>query len=155
MKESDLYQPVRDWLVSKGYEVYVEKFDADIVAMKDGKITVVELKPCLTHKLIAQCHNRSQWADFVFMAVASTPRTIGGPKYYGYGVLQVTGGKVRQRAMARPQPWQWHKKRNYRLKKLASQNPAMDHEVAGLPSGPQLREQRQHALRLAQSEDAA
>jgi hypothetical protein len=142
MKESDLYAPVRDWLTARGYTIHVEVFDADIVATKDGKLTAVELKPCLTNGLFCQCVTRAKWADEVIAAIASDPRGTGGMKQHGFGLLQVVNGKVRVRVHPKPQPWYWHKMRAYRMKKLANRAPAMPHEVAGLPSCPALKDQR-------------
>jgi hypothetical protein len=148
MRESDLYPAVRDWLLSQGYEVHVEVFGHDIVAVKDGLCTVVELKVCLSEKVLDQCRDACNWADFVFAAVPreSAERLKGRVKccrYYGYGVLAVDGAKVRQKAMARPQPWGRVRRRAYRIELLTGRRPAMDHEVAGLPSCPALREQRE------------
>ena len=142
VRESDLYQPVRDWLVAQGYEVHVEVFDADIVATKDGRLIAVELKPCLTDGLTLQLHHRAGWADEVWAAVSSEPRITSILRDAGYGLLQVVNGRVRKRFKARPQPWGWHSRHAYRLKKLANREPAHDHELAGLPCCPQLREQR-------------
>lgn len=142
MRESDLYVPVRDWLAARGYAVYVERFGADVVAVRGGELTVVALKLCLTQGLMEQLGWRAQWADYVIAAVASEPKHLSGLRYAGYGLLQVRDGKARQRLVARPQPWLWHRKHDYRAKKLAGEAPAMAHEVAGLPSCPQLRQQR-------------
>lgn len=142
MKECDLYAPVRDWLISNGWEVHAEIFDADIVAIQDGKLMAVELKPYLTSGLWRQCCDRAGWADFVMAAIASKPITTSQFTDYGFGVLLVAGDKVRQKHKPRPQPWHWHRRRDYRMKKLASRAPAMPHETAGLPSCSQLRQQR-------------
>lgn len=143
VKESDLYVPVRDWLAARGWVIHVEIFDADIVAVRDGRMLAVELKPCLTQDLMNQLHHRAVWADEVIGAIASEPRgRLHALRYYGFGLLQVIDGKVRQRIKPRPQPWQWHRTRAYRLKKLNSRPPAADHEVAGLPGCSALREQR-------------
>lgn len=142
MKESDLYPPVHDWLISNGWEVHAEIFDADIVAFQDGKLMAVELKPCLTSGLWRQCFDRAGWADFVVAAVASNPRTTRQFIEQGFGVLLVVGGKIKQKHKPRPQPWRWHRRRDYRIKKLASRAPVMPHEIAGLPSCSQLRDQR-------------
>jgi hypothetical protein len=132
MKESDLYIPVRNWLIARGYEIHVEIFDADIVAVKDGELTAVELKACLSSDLYRQCCNRARWADYVIAAVASVPRQVGMYTHAGFGVLLVNGGKVHQKAKPRPQPWLWHKMHDYRVKKLTGRLPAQEHELAGL-----------------------
>jgi hypothetical protein len=143
MAESDLYPPVRDWLRKRGYEVHVEVFGADIIAIRDGAITVVELKLCLSAGLIKQMHAGARWADFVIGAIASKPRITSGVSYAGFGLLLVSGQKVHQHIKPRPQPWHWHKARTYRVKKLTGRTPAQEHELAGLPSSPALRAQRQ------------
>lgn len=143
MKESELYIPVRDWLVKQGWTIYVEHFDADIIAMKDGVVRVVELKTGFTDKLYWQACQRAQWADEVMGAVPVAPKYSGRWTDEGFGLLIVTGGKVRQKHKPRPQPWQWRKKRKYRIKELLRRGPAMDHEVAGLPACPQLADQRE------------
>lgn len=143
MRESDLYPPVRDWLIARGYEVHVEIFDCDIVAVKDGRLLVVELKLCLARELFTQMEDAARWADEVMGAVASAPRKLGGLSNKGFGLLQVTDGRVRQRVKPRPQPHWWFKKRAYRIKKLNGRDPAMPHELAGLPSCPALRLQRE------------
>jgi hypothetical protein len=142
MKESDLYPAVRDWLTHSGYEVHVEIFDCDIVAVKEGLLTVVELKTCLSQELYAQCVDRARWADFVIAAIASVPRSTSGFTYAGFGVMLVRNGAARLKHKPRPQPWHWHKARSYRLKKLTGRLPAQSHEVAGLTSGNALRAQR-------------
>ena len=143
MKESALYPPVRDWLIKNGYVVHVEVFDCDIVAVKDGLLTVVELKTCLSMDLYNQCVARTRWADFVIAAVGSVPRSTSGFTHMGFGVLLVTGGKVRRKHQPRPQPWHWHKAHGYRLKKLTGRLPAEPHELAGIRSGAALRMQRE------------
>jgi len=151
MRESDLYPPVRQWPLARGYEVHVEIFGADVVAVKDGQLTVVELKVAWTNQLFQQLIDRAGWADFVFAAVpAAMARTreatskTKGARYRGFGVLAVDCErcKVKQVAKPRQQPWMFVKRRNYRLKELTGRPPAMDHELAGLPSCNTLRRQR-------------
>lgn len=148
-RESELFVPVREWLRKNGYEVHVEIFDADVVAVKDGKLTVVELKPHFTVKLFKQLHSRALWADFVIAATfrpksgdADKAIKRGGMKYHGFGVLLVDGSAVRELMKPKPQPFMWHKRNAYRRKKLLGRAEAMDHELAGLPSCNALREQR-------------
>jgi hypothetical protein len=142
MKESDLYIPTRDWLIARGHEVHVEIFDTDIVTILDGELWAIELKPCLTQGLVHQLNARSQWADRCLAVIASDPRSTAMLKYYGHGLLQVKGGKISQRIKPQPQPFGWHKRRKYRIKRLVNRTPAMDHEIAGLPNGPQRKSNR-------------
>ncbi len=146
MREYELYPPVRDWLVSQGWKIHVELFDGDIVAERDGELMAVELKPCLTSKLVMQLVKRAEWADYVMAAVASRPDThsmnLSNMRYCGFGLLEVSS-RVKQRFAAKRQPYFWHKKHTYRVKRILSRNPAQSHELAGLPACPALRLQRQ------------
>lgn len=146
MKESDLYPPVRDWLVKQGYEVHVEMFGHDIVAVKDGMVTVVELKLCASQVLMNQLRHAANWADFVIGAISTNTKQVDDFRCCGYGLLEVSGETVRKRVGARPQPWDRIKRRSYRVKKLTGREPAMPHELAGLPSCRQLRQQRETRL---------
>jgi hypothetical protein len=149
MKESDLYPPVREWLQKRGYEIHVEVFGCDLVAVKERMLTAVELKLGLEQHLIEQLRYRSWWADFVIGVVPMSKSVeklrdanFRRWRYEGYGLCVVENGRVRQLVKPKPQPWDWHRKHAYRVKMLAGRPPAQDHEIAGLPSCPQLREQR-------------
>ena len=146
MRESDLYAPVKRWLDAHGYVVYVEIFDCDIVAVKDGRLTAIELKLGHTEVLQRQLQDRARWADEVFCAVPVRPRYTTGYTYHGYGVLLVNEDKCRQIVKPRQQPWFREKQRKYRFKVLNHRAPAMDHEIAGLPSCRELRQQRVRRL---------
>ena len=148
-KEHELFPAVREWLASRSYEIHVEVFDADVVAIKDGKLTVIELKPTCNRKLFEQLQVRAAWADFVMGAVffpasgtAGRAITRGGLKYLGFGLLVVDGDSARQIIKPKPQPFMWHKRRASRMKKLGMRLPAQDHELAGLPACPALKSQR-------------
>jgi len=149
MKESDLYIPVRDWLVSKGYTIHVEVFGVDIVATKPDaschrgmRIAVVELKLGLTDGLFRQLLDRQHWADEVWGAIASQPRQYAALGCAGFGLLRVQDGKVEQILKAKHTLHCRHKQRDYRLKKMSREGPAQAHELAGLPACAALREQR-------------
>lgn len=137
-----MYPPVRDWLRAQGYAVHVELFGCDVVGVKDETIVAVELKLCLTKGLGFQCQHAAAWADYVYCAIPTTPKYCGGMLQQGIGVLIVKDGKVKQKHKARPQPWYRHRSRKRRFEKLAGRAPAMEHELAGLPCCPALKEQR-------------
>lgn len=145
MKESDLYQPVKQW-IKKNYpdhKIHVEVFDADVVAVHQGHIVVVELKKCYSNELYRQMCERARWADEVWCCIPTDPKSVTLGRREGFGLIQLKGDKLKIIRSAKPQPWARIKTRAYRLKKLARLRPAMDHEVAGLPSCSALREQRQ------------
>ena len=142
MKECDLYPPVKRWLDSHGYQVHVEIFGCDIVALKDGRILVVELKIGRPTAVEKQAVDRARWADEVIVALPNRPRRTDGLRYRGFGLMVVSGDKVRLVIRPRQQPWFREKQRRYRFGVLAHHPPARDDEVAGLPCCSRLAEQR-------------
>lgn len=69
MRETDLYTPVKDYLVSDGYCVRGEVAGCDLYAVKDDQILIVELKLVLSIQLIGQAVERQKVADLVYIAV--------------------------------------------------------------------------------------
>lgn len=67
--EEELYKPVREYLISIGYDVKAEVGNCDVFAMKDDKVAVVELKKGLTIELLVQATNRQKFADLVYVAI--------------------------------------------------------------------------------------
>jgi hypothetical protein len=67
--ETDLYQPVHDYLVARGYTVRSEVRDCDIAAVKGDALVVIELKRSLTLALLAQAIKRQQLTDAVYLAI--------------------------------------------------------------------------------------
>lgn len=69
-KETDLYEPVKVWLESLGYEVKAEIGAADVVAMRAGDDPViVELKAGFSLVLLQQAVSRQAVTDSVYVAV--------------------------------------------------------------------------------------
>lgn len=73
--ETDLYGPVRDYLVAQGYTVHSEVKHCDITALKGEELVVVELKTSFNLKLLAQTAKRQRAADSVYVAI---PKPKGG-----------------------------------------------------------------------------
>lgn len=70
IKETDLYNPVKIWLESKGCTVKAEIHDLDVVGMLDcGSVIAVELKKKLNLEVINQAVLRQKIADFTYIAV--------------------------------------------------------------------------------------
>ncbi len=69
MKEVELYQPVKDLLISFGYRVKAEVAHMDVVAKKDSEWIIVELKTSFTLKLILQATQRQKLTEKVFVAI--------------------------------------------------------------------------------------
>ena len=75
--ESDLYDPVANYLRSLGYEVRGEVRSIDLVAIHDDELVAVELKLRMGLELILQAIERQRTADSVYVAVAA--RKTGPP----------------------------------------------------------------------------
>ena len=73
MKETDLFKPVRQLLLTKGYEVQGEIYAADVFAVKDSKIIIVELKLAMSLKLIYQAIERLKVTPNVYIALPKLP----------------------------------------------------------------------------------
>jgi len=69
IKESDLYQPIKNYLQPLGFEVKGEIKDCDIVAKRGDQVIVIELKLSLNITLLLQAVDRFSVADNVYIAV--------------------------------------------------------------------------------------
>lgn len=70
LKETDLYAPVRDYLMAQGFEVKGEVGAADVMALKDGEAPViVELKTGFSLQLLVQAVARQVVTERVYVAV--------------------------------------------------------------------------------------
>lgn len=54
MTEKELFPPVRDLFVKRGYKVNAEVRDCDVTATKDDEFIIIELKKNLSVTLLAQ-----------------------------------------------------------------------------------------------------
>ena len=75
--ESDLYDPVANYLRGLGYEVRGEVRSIDLVAIHGDELVAVELKLRMSLELILQAVERQRTADSVYVAVAA--RKSGPP----------------------------------------------------------------------------
>lgn len=80
LAETDLYQPLYDYLVAQGYTVRGEVHHCDIAAVKDGNLVIIELKRNLSLTLLAQAVRRQRHTDTVYMAI---PRPVNMRKWRG------------------------------------------------------------------------
>lgn len=72
--EADLYAPVQDYFLSLGYQVQAEVKDCDVVAFKDDKLLIVELKLNLNMALLMQAAKRQRYTPDVYIAI-ERPKT--------------------------------------------------------------------------------
>ena len=73
--ESDLYQPVKDYLETHGYCVRGEVKHCDMVATKDDELIVVELKTSANMTLLVQATDRQSISSSVYVAIPKPKRS--------------------------------------------------------------------------------
>jgi hypothetical protein len=76
MRESDLYAPIRDWLIQRDYQPKAEVEDMDIMALKGDTLLVVELKNTLNLEVILQAVDRQRLADIVYIGVPKKGKVL-------------------------------------------------------------------------------
>ncbi|WIT25979.1 hypothetical protein [Bacillus phage SPO1L1] len=82
MKETDLFEPVKNLLEQWGYEVYSEVLAgqggrrADIIGYMKPASCVVELKTSLTMELIEQAYRWRNYANYVYIAIPERKKPI-------------------------------------------------------------------------------
>jgi hypothetical protein len=79
--EKDLYIPVRDYFISKGFDVRSEVNHCDVCAIKDEQIIVIEMKKNLSVDLLAQGVKRQKIADLVYIAVPKPKKLTATGKW--------------------------------------------------------------------------
>ena len=69
ISETDLYQPIYDYLVAQGYTVRSEVRNCDIAAIKDDDLIIIELKRQFSTDLLIQATKRQRITDSVYVAI--------------------------------------------------------------------------------------
>ncbi|MED2254574.1 DUF2161 domain-containing phosphodiesterase [Brevibacillus parabrevis] len=75
--EVDMYAPIRDYFVGRGYEVFGEVNHCDLTAIKEDELIIVEFKRNLSVDLLIQAAKRQRYTDHVYVAIPK-------PKYKMY-----------------------------------------------------------------------
>lgn len=99
MKETDLFKPVRKLFMDLGYDVQGEILAADVFAVKEKEVVIVELKLAMTLKLIYQAIERQKVTPFVYIAAPKSalkshqknnPQFLLMLKKLGIGCIEVS-----------------------------------------------------------------
>ncbi|XFA98888.1 DUF2161 family putative PD-(D/E)XK-type phosphodiesterase [Candidatus Izemoplasma sp. B36] len=69
MLEKQMFQPIKEYLTNLGYAVKAEVKNVDILATKNEKIIVVEMKKQFSIKLLYQGCDRQRMFDHVYIAI--------------------------------------------------------------------------------------
>ncbi len=117
MKETDLYQPIHDYLIAQGYIVQAEVNHCDITAVKGDDLIVIELKRQFGIDLLVQATDRQSITDSVYVALPG-PLKLGRRSQWRkkirllrrleLGLIVVTFKKegARIEVVCHPQPYQ-------------------------------------------------
>lgn len=164
--ETDLYGPVRDYLVAQGYTVRGEVHGCDVAAMKDGDLVVVELKRHFGVKLLYQATRRQRLSDSVYVAVPRPKKMGRGSRWrdvkrllrrleLGLMLVSFSGRKPRVEVVFHPSAAP--RRKNTRARRAVIQEMAgrsSDHNTGGSPGRKLLTAYRENALLVAVCLDA-
>jgi hypothetical protein len=82
-RETDLYEPLKKYLVAQGYTVRAEVNGCDVTATKDDDLIVIELKRSVNLTLLVQAAQRQRITDSVYVAVPAPPGGIWTKQWKG------------------------------------------------------------------------
>ncbi len=131
MRESELFPAVKRLFEENGYSVNAEVCGCDVTAVKDGRITVVELKKNLSVTLLAQGLARQKLGSLVYIAVPKpknySPKkfkpTLDVIKKMELGLIFVTfsDGASFAEAVTDPEPYRGFSVNSRKKKKVAAE----------------------------------
>lgn len=83
ISETDLYAPVRDLFTAQGYIVRGEVDGCDLVAVREERLVIVELKTVFNTALLIQATDRQRIADDVYIAIARPDKNLRSARWEG------------------------------------------------------------------------
>lgn len=139
MKESELYEPVKQFLLNKGCsEVYAEVGTYDVLGIQGAVNIIVEMKTTLNFKVIDQALRAMHSAQYVYIAVpyrkGGLPRSVDMIlRQNKIGLLYIRDGVVTVEVTARFNHLATKKKGHLSLRKII--RPYQHELVGGVKSG--------------------
>jgi hypothetical protein len=122
MKEIDLYPPIKTWLQERLFTVYPEVSfvhrTVDVIGIGAEIVVGIEMKLCLSRKLLTQASILPLACHRAYVAVASKPRSIEYARTMGIGVLRIVGTNVEM--LLESKEHEPHEYREKRLRNLCS-----------------------------------
>lgn len=81
MRESDLFEPIKMWLINKVgcEEVHAEVLNIDVLGLSGNTNIIVEMKTRFSFKLMEQAEDRMKYAPYVYIAVPR-PKGFNNPR---------------------------------------------------------------------------
>lgn len=158
MKETELFNPIREHFESSGYEVAAEVHHCDVVALKDDDLIIIELKRSLNMTLLTQAVDRQALTNNVYIAIpepTSVNRRFRAQekvvKRLGLGFLTVYQSPLRYAVKVRLEPdhqGRTNKRRRERiLKEIAGRS--LQRNIGGATGIPVYTAYRESAVTLA------
>ena len=123
--ETDLFEPVSDYLEAQGYTVQAEVKDCDITAQKDDALVIIELKRQFGIDLLIQATERQRISDSVYVAIPA-PADMGRKSRWrgitrvlrqlelGLIIVFLDGPSPRVEVVFHPTPYQLRKRKRTR-----------------------------------------
>jgi len=136
MKESDLFLPIKNYLLNTGCNhVFGEVLDCDVLALKGDLNIVVEMKTSLNFKVIEQAIARMPYGNYVYVAIPK-PKNISQLaikilKEHRIGLLLVDKYNKVERYL--PARFNRHAKRKKKIRERI--RPYHASEIGGVKSG--------------------
>jgi hypothetical protein len=156
-RETDLYAPVKEYLLNQGFTVRGEVRDCDLAAVKNGELLVVELKVAFNLDLVIQGNERKRICDNVYLAIPQ-PKNLHSPHWLkkirlcralGLGLLAVSPGGAVQ-PLCHPVvklPAKSSRQKELLIKEF--QGRSGDYNTGGSGRRPLVTVYREQALRIA------
>jgi hypothetical protein len=161
MRETDLYDPIRDYLVAQGYEVQGEVKGCDIAALKGDDLIVIELKRTFSTKLLIQAIDRQKITDSVYVALPGPYKRGRSARWRGIerllrrlelGLVTVTfdSDPPRVEVIFHPLPYQ-RQKRSRRTRAVIKEISGRtgDYNQGGSARGKRMTAYRENAIHIA------
>lgn len=161
LRESDLYEPVKEFLHGQGYTVRGEVNDCDLVAVRGDDLVIVELKVAFNLALLLQGVQRQSVTDAVYLAIPAPRRSTNGPRWneirglcrrLGLGLIFVhlTSRSTAVEVVCDPEPYTPRRQPKMRGRLLREfQRRSGDHNTGGSTRRPIVTAYREEALRIA------
>jgi len=163
--ETNLYQPIKNFLHQLGFEAKGEVCGCDVVALNNGEpvaLIICELKLSFSLELILQAVDRSTACDEIWIAVhakknrrgrESDPRAKKLCRYLGFGLLRVHSANSVE-VIVKPQAWKPRRDTKLRSRILEEYSKRQgDPSVGGSTRKPIMTAYRQQAILCARTID--
>jgi hypothetical protein len=161
-REEDMAAPLTQWLEDQGYQVNHEVKHCDITAVKDGELTIVELKLRFGLTLVYQALERKDFCPSVYVVIPLRGSRSVPPQYrrmkkllqslqVGLMVIRYLKTKTRVELLIHPRDYEQRKRPKAQAALLREINSRYGEFNAGGQSNklPRVTAYRQEALRIA------